>query len=403
MLFFISLLFIGLTLADAGDNHVIYKKLPGFWIGNYSYYDGDGNCYPSSPYSPGGWGWPYQYCNYHGFINITMVGNRFFQHNLFIYPPAKASFCSQPFMLAQNVKGSGTCGVNGGEKIFEAFSTITEEGGITMKSLPVGTYSAFKSVTNPIDDKTLLYTSSNNERMHIQMNVFFPDDNHRYRTAYGFDYGKNGDAPLSSHSMYVEEKVDLDTWLARIAEVRKEFNVLPSDHSGEFPLTQRCFANNMDTCWTEEAFCAKGMDPSCAPKEPSKSESDFDTIHIVLLTLVICICCLIIPMIYFGLQYKRSLEIAKAECFIAEMSEEDFVWLDRDKNGTLNAEELQNGLKRVGFSLSVSQISEIMNHIQSKDVRRMQSISKYKDFSEMEICRDTLQRFQNRPDSTPME
>ena len=85
--------------------------------------------------------------------------------------------------------------------------------------------------------------------------------------------------------MYLEEKVDEETWLRRLGEVRTEFNVLDADHAGEYPLTQACFADNMANCWTEEAFCAEGMDPTCAPKANSSDDDSFSTLTIVLIVV----------------------------------------------------------------------------------------------------------------------
>ena len=49
------------------DQDVIYEKLEGFWIGNYTFYNGDGDVMPSSLYDEMyGYGWPYEYDSYRG-------------------------------------------------------------------------------------------------------------------------------------------------------------------------------------------------------------------------------------------------------------------------------------------------------------------------------------------------
>ena len=50
---FACLVILKLVNAGAADNHPIYEKLQGLWIGDYNYYGGDGECYPSSDYVPG--------------------------------------------------------------------------------------------------------------------------------------------------------------------------------------------------------------------------------------------------------------------------------------------------------------------------------------------------------------
>lgn len=80
-------------------------------------------------------------------INITIVGSRFYQHNYFFYPPASNLFCAEnpnPEKGKSNVYGSGVCGVNGGFKSFDAFSTASYEKDGTMISLKgAGSYKDF--------------------------------------------------------------------------------------------------------------------------------------------------------------------------------------------------------------------------------------------------------------------
>ena len=129
-----------------------------------------------------GFGWPYSYGQYQGFINITVSGSRFYQHNIFVYPPADAAFCDEtanPVPAGKvNAYGSGVCGVTGGAKSFEAFGTSSYEKDGSMHGLPdLGTYGGFVNIARPIDDKTLLYTSTDEtSQFHSQTNVFYPDD-----------------------------------------------------------------------------------------------------------------------------------------------------------------------------------------------------------------------------------
>lgn len=56
--------------------------------------------------------------------------NKYRQRNVFLYPPAETSTCDEN---DPNVVGTGTCGVNGNSKIYEAdqaASTCTENGEI---------------------------------------------------------------------------------------------------------------------------------------------------------------------------------------------------------------------------------------------------------------------------------
>lgn len=106
----------------------------------------------------------YKSASYPTAINITIVGSRFYQHNYFFYPPASAEFCSanaNPPSGKKNAYGSGVCGVNGGFKSFDAFGTSSYERDGTMHSLAgAGTYANFVNIAYPIDNNTLLYTST---------------------------------------------------------------------------------------------------------------------------------------------------------------------------------------------------------------------------------------------------
>ena len=125
--------------------------MEGFWIGNYTFFDGEGVPQASSTYDEQyGYGWPYGYGDYRGAINITIIGSRFYQHNYFFYPPASSEFCNEnadPPPGKLNAYGSGTCGVNGGFKFFDAFGTSSYEKDGTMHSLPgAGTYADFVNI-----------------------------------------------------------------------------------------------------------------------------------------------------------------------------------------------------------------------------------------------------------------
>jgi len=265
------------------DQDPIYEKLEGFWVGNYTFLTGEGITFPSSLYDETyGFGWPYKYGDYRGAINITIVGSRYYQHNYFFYPPASNLFCAEnpnPEKGKSNVYGSGVCGVNGGFKSFDAFSTATYEKDGTMISLKgAGTYKDFVNTAYPIDRNTLLYTSTDDKtQFHSQTNVFFPDDKTRTRTAYGFDYAATASSnPLMYSSLYREKKVSEEEWLQAIKEFKTMYNV-PSEDTAPAPMQTSCLTGDWAggvgvKCPTEEDFCE--IDPKCSespykPEEPT--------------------------------------------------------------------------------------------------------------------------------------
>ncbi|VEU34932.1 unnamed protein product [Pseudo-nitzschia multistriata] len=88
----------------------------GYWIGEYTFLQGDGNPYESSQ-------WNYPYDHYKGFITGEVVGNAYRQRNVFLYPPQIPSKCNPE--NENNVIGDGECGVNGNTKVFEADQSAT--------------------------------------------------------------------------------------------------------------------------------------------------------------------------------------------------------------------------------------------------------------------------------------
>lgn len=263
------------------DQDLIYSKLEGFWTGEFVFYDGKGEVMPSSLYDEKmGFGWPYDYSSYRGAINITVDGSRFMQHNYFFYPPASVEFCAEnvnPPSGKANVYGSGVCGVNGGFKSFDAFGTSAHEKDGTMISLPAaGTYADFVNINRPIDNNTLLYTSTDKKtQFHSQMNVFYPDENHRTRTAYGFDYNLPGQqSALMYSSLYRETKVTEEEFLKALKDYGTLYNVSAGDIA-TYPMKKSClqgdWAGGRTVCPDEKAWCA--IDPNCS-KSPYKPEKD---------------------------------------------------------------------------------------------------------------------------------
>jgi hypothetical protein len=138
-----------------------------------------------------------------------------------------------------------------------------------------GTYAAYTSVAAPMDDKTLLYTSlMPNITFHTQTNVAFPDDLHRTRTAYSYDYTADpSQGVLSYSSLYREDKVNYTEFVRHIEWARAHYNTHPTDYiqGGGLPMNTTCLegshmgAATSYTCPSEIDWCAKGNDPSCAP------------------------------------------------------------------------------------------------------------------------------------------
>jgi len=353
------------------DQDPIWSKLEGFWVGNYSFYDGEGKPMPSSLYDEAyGFGWPYGYEDYRGAINITIVGSRYYQHNYFFYPPATTQFCSEnsnPTPGKLNVYGNGVCGVNGGFKSFNAFGTSSHEKDGTMHSLPgAGTYANYVNIAYPIDGNTLLYTSTDDStQFHSQTNVFYPDDTRRTRTAYGFDYNTPGEVnPLYYSSLYREEKVTKEEFLKALSDFSTLYNVPPED-AAPFPMESACLTGNWAggvnaVCPSEESFCK--MDPACS-ESPYNETPSLNAVKVGGAIAIGCALIIIILLLYTWRQMKdvRRGARKKLQRAIGSMASEwstlnespqqlltIFESIDTDGNGMITKTEITDYMKSHG-------------------------------------------------------
>jgi len=352
---------------DASDNlmdqHEIWGKLAGFWIGDLSYYDGEGEVYPSSCYQTStGFGWPYEYGQYKGFINITIVGTRFYQHNYFLYPPAAAAFCSQSCPSGStNVFGSGVCGTTGGAKSFESFGTSRYERDGSMESLGgVGTYAGFVNIARPIDAKTLLYTSTDDtSQFHSQTNVFYPDDKHRTRTAYGFMWNVPDGMPppnnsLFYSSLYREWKVTEQEWLEALQAQYIAYKVPQADRvqAGRVPMETVCLSGSHaggvpeSDCPTEAQWCKQDPDCSRSPYQEINAGLSAGAIVLIVLGSVFVVVLPLCGLAYW--MHRRRLKAARdlfvgAVCLEIFHQKKDVPSEDREKKaGLFRANTLQD-------------------------------------------------------------
>ena len=111
----------------------------------------------------------------------------------------------------------------------------------------------------------------------FQINVFYPDENHRTRTAYGFDYNMPGQqSALMYSSLYREIKVTEEEFLQALEDFGSLYNV-PADDIATYPMEKSCLQGDWAggvgvVCPDEESFCE--IDPNCSespykPEEPT--------------------------------------------------------------------------------------------------------------------------------------
>ena len=200
-----------------------WRREDGYWIGEYTFLGADGD--PNQSTS-----WPYRYDHYRGFIHLAVEGNAVAQRNVFLYPPQDSSLCTGD---PSEVKGNGTCGVNGNEKVYSADQSASD-----CKGSLAGTFSTIygdaDTFTTIIEPDRVLYqvhfaTAPFGGNLMSSHLTTLPGNDTRVRTAQGF----NVVTELASYaSFYRETKVSEAEFWAQLEATRIEYNVLPEDECG---------------------------------------------------------------------------------------------------------------------------------------------------------------------------
>lgn len=195
----------------------------GYWIGEYTFLGADGDPNQSSS-------WPYRYDHYRGFIHLAVEGNAIAQRNIFLYPPQDSSLCTGD---PSEVKGNGTCGVNGNEKVYSADQSASDCKGSLAGNFSTiyGDADTFTTIVEP--DRVLYQVTfstppfdGNLMSSHL---TTLPGNGTRVRTAQGFNVATE----LASYaSFYRETKVSEAEFWEQLEATRIEYNILPEDECG---------------------------------------------------------------------------------------------------------------------------------------------------------------------------
>lgn len=159
--------------------------------------------------------------------NLNLVRNAYRQRNVFVYPPQAQSVCNSYSVGETSTLGSGTCGINGNTKIFEADQRSTTCDGGNIEGVWAG---MFPTKTTLIGDNALLYQVYYNEALvQSQLTTITEDASgkmYRTRSAQGFD-------PMSqrsnSMSYYRERKVSKDVFYAEFSHAITTNNIKVDD------------------------------------------------------------------------------------------------------------------------------------------------------------------------------
>ena len=194
-----------------------WRREEGYWIGEYTFLGADGNPFESTS-------WPYLYDQYKGFLRIQLDGGDLEQRNVFLYPPQDEGDCGEE----GDVVGTGTCSINGNEKIFAADQSATDCSGSLSGPYSIGAF-VVSTTTRLIGDDTVVYQVRLFEDGPLLQNQLtsLPGNDTRIRTAQGLNNG----AP-SYASFYRERRVLRDEFYSELAAARLEYNILEVDQCG---------------------------------------------------------------------------------------------------------------------------------------------------------------------------
>lgn len=217
------------------DDYPQWAAENGYFVGEYSFYGGDGN-----PYTSGSWN--YDYSHYRGFISGNTVGNAYRQRNVFLYPPQKQEICDT---VSDTVTGTGVCGVNGNSKLFEADQSATTCSVQSPGSIegPYGetadTYTDLVGMENSVLYQVYLKAGivGNLEPRIIQSQLttftqMLDGTSLRTRTAQGFDAFAVVGTPTSA-SFYREREVDSEEFWRLFDETVAAYNIQEEDLCAE--------------------------------------------------------------------------------------------------------------------------------------------------------------------------
>ena len=256
------------------DHGAVWEHLQGFWKYEVNAYGPGGQpqepsaANPNQPFLVGGF--PYSYFPSVGFLNVTILGSRMYQHRYLVFPPAPQEFCDATLASGfVNVLGKGTCGETGYSYFSELFGVSSYERDGTVVSLPVdfadpgGLLQNEKYKSQPINDRTI-YTVAQDAKggLLTETLVVLDSSNTKLSSISDFyvDFGNQLQLVAFFRAEYTRLQ-DKRAFTLSLEEAYKDSTVLAADRvqDGQLPMTTECLA---ETCPSEESWCT--IDPSCS-------------------------------------------------------------------------------------------------------------------------------------------
>ena len=263
---------------NASDNIVdqgpVWEHLQGFWKYQVNAYGPGGQPHepsatnPNQPFLVGGF--PYSYFPAIGFLNVTIVGPRLYQHRYLVFPPAPQEFCDETLASGfVNVLGKGTCGETGYSYFSELFGASSYERDGTVISLPMnvadpaGFLQNEKYRSQPVDNRTIYTVAKDASGGLLTENLVVLDSSNSKISSVSdlyVDLGNQMQLVAFFRAEYTRLR-DERAFTLSLEEAYKDSTVLTADRvqDGQLPMTTACLD---ETCPSEENWCS--IDPSCS-------------------------------------------------------------------------------------------------------------------------------------------
>jgi hypothetical protein len=254
----------------------VWGSFEGFWTYEVKAYNTDGEPQeptinnPNQPFLIGGF--PYPYFPAQGFLNVTIVGSRMYQHRYLIHPPAPANFCGQAVIPGfVNVLGNGTCGATGYSYFSEMFGTSSFERDGTVVTLPydsnLGSGGLLRRsdtyTSRPINNRTIYSAAKDGNGGLLSETIVFLDAlNTQLSGVSEFYISLQNQARLAAFFRTDYSRVNsAEVFEAALAKAYETNNVPLEDRvqEGQIPMETECLD---EQCPTEKVWCT--IDPVCA-------------------------------------------------------------------------------------------------------------------------------------------
>lgn len=256
---------------DISNLDPVLSKPHGLWKGSYNVYDRNLNLgvpkpaiiglYPTGPR-------PYP-ASGEAFLNITIAGTRWEQHDIYVAGPAPQSFCDEnpniPGTPFRNVADDGVCGENGSAYVADAFKTSTHEKNDILNGVSGTSIYLVDPSADPGFSWTVIPSGAQQIVEALALNNFRSSFAYTFSSSYNdliieitlYDIETDDEPEMVNRiALKLKRVEDESTWLKTIEDSMTENKITANTRAtyGTVPTTGQC-ANAGVGCPTLEMWC----------------------------------------------------------------------------------------------------------------------------------------------------